>query len=134
MAAQIHRARARICGQLKMTDARNLDRALIIALRADLDHAGFSRPLPEMIRQPAATPVGAVGLVTTVMGYAIDPSGPLSIAGLFAPAFPVARELFRSLGYIPADYIGPQWPFLYAYGSPATKRDATRLLEVLREA
>jgi hypothetical protein len=122
-----------ICGQLKVTEARNLDRAVVNALRADLDRAGFSRPLREMVKQPAATAVGAVGLVTTVMGYAIDPSGPLSIAGLFAAAFPVAKELFRSLGYIPADYTGPQWPFLYAYGSLATKRNVTRLLNVLSE-
>ena len=124
---------SRICGQLKVAEARNLDHAVINALRADLDRAGFSRPLREMIKEPAATAVGAVGIVTTVMGYAIDPSGPLSIAGLFAAAFPVAKELFRSLGYIPADYTGPQWPFLYAYSSQATKRNVIRLLNVLSE-
>lgn len=123
-----------MCGQLKATGARNLDRAVVSALRADLDRAGFSRPLRQMIRQPATTAVGAVGLMTTVMGYAIDPIGPLSIAGLFAAAFPVARELFRSLGYVPADYTGPQWPFLYAYGSQATKRNVTRLLNILSES
>jgi hypothetical protein len=68
------------------------------------------------------------------MGYVIDPSSPLSIAGLFAAEFPVAKELFRSLGYIPVDYTGLQWPFLYAYGSPATKRNVTRLRNVLSEA
>ena len=122
-----------ICGQLKVTEARKLDGAVVNALRADLDRAGFSRPLREMINQPATAAVGAVGLVTTITGYAIDPSGPLSVAGLFAAAFPVAKELFRSLGYIPADYTGPQWPFLYAYSSPATKRNVTRLLNVLSE-
>jgi hypothetical protein len=121
------------CTRLRATEARNLDRSIVNALRADLDNAGFSKPLREMIKQPAATAVGAVGLVTTVMGYAVDPGGALSIAGLFAAAFPVARELFRSLGYIPADYSGPQWPFLYAYGSPATKRNVARLLNVLSE-
>jgi hypothetical protein len=124
---------SRLCSQLKVTEARDLDHAVINALRANLDHAEFSKPLREMLKQPAATAVGAVGLVTTVMGYAIDPSGPLSIAGLFAAAFPVAKELFQSLGYIPADYTGPQWPFLYSYGSPATKRNVARLLNVLSE-
>ena len=123
-----------ICDQLKVTEARNLDRAVVNALRADLDRSGFSRPLREMLKQPAATAVGAVGLVTTVMGYAIDPGGAVSIAGLFAAAFPVAKELFRSLGYIPAEYTGPQWPFLYSYGSRATKRNVARLLNVLSEA
>jgi hypothetical protein len=52
----------------------------------------------------------------------------------FAAAFPVAQTLFWSLGYILADYTGPQWPFPYSYGSPATKRNVTRLLNVLREA
>ena len=125
---------SRICSQLKTTEAGNLDRAVISALRAELDRSEFSKPMREMIRHPAATSVGAVGLVTTVLGAAIDPGGPLSIAGLFASAFSIAQGLFSSLGYIPADYTGPQWPFLYAYGSPATKRNMTRLLNVLREA
>jgi hypothetical protein len=123
-----------LCAAPAMSESDGKNRAVINALRADLDHAGFSRPLREMISQPAETAVGAIGLVATAMGYAIDPSGPLSIAGLFAAAFPVAKELFRSLGYVPADYTGPQWPFLYAYGSPATKRNVTRLLNVLSEA
>jgi hypothetical protein len=125
---------SRVCGQLKNTEARKLDRAVINALRDDLNHAGFSKPLREMIGHPAATTVGAVGLATTVFGFTIDPSAPLSIAGLFAAAFPVARQLFRSLGYIPADYTGQQWPFLYTYSSPATKRNVARLLNVLSEA
>lgn len=125
---------SRVCNLLKVTEASKLDRAVITMLRADLDHAGFSRPLREMIRHPATTAVGAVGLVTTVLGSVTDPSGPVTLAGLFAAAFPVAQTLFRSLGYVPADYTGPQWPFLYAYGSPATKRNVIRLLNVLREA
>jgi hypothetical protein len=122
-----------LCGQFKVTEARNLDRAVVSALRADLDRAGFSRPLRQMIKQPAATAVGAVGLVTTVLGYAIDPSDRLSMAGVFAAAFPVIKEVFQSLGYVPADFTGSQWPFLYAYGSPATKRNMARLLSVLSE-
>lgn len=125
---------SRVCNLLKVTEAGELDRAVMTILRADVDHAGFSRPLREMIRHPAATAVGSVGLVTTVLGSVTDPTGPVALAGLFAAAFPVTQTLFRSLGYIPADYTGPQWPFLYTYGSPATKRNVTRLLNVLREA
>ena len=33
----------------------------------------------------------------------------------------------------PADYSGPQWPFLYTYGSLAAKRNVTRLINVLSE-
>lgn len=125
---------SRVCNLLKVTEAGKSDRAVITVLRAEIDHAGFSRPMREMIRHPATAAVGAVGLVTTVLGSVTDPSGPVTLAGLFAAAFPVAQTLFRSLGYVPADYTGPQWPFLYTYGSPATKRNVTRLLNVLREA
>ena len=52
-----------------------------------------------MIQHPAATSVGAVGLATAVIGIEVDPTGLLSIAGLLASTFPVAQELFRSLGY-----------------------------------
>lgn len=124
---------SRMCSHLKQTDARNLDNAVISQLRADLGRAEFAKPLREMISHPAATSVGAVGLTSTLVGYAIDPAGPLSIAGLFAAAFPVGKELFRSLGYVPASFTGPQWPFLYTYGSPARKRQLAHLLKVLSE-
>ena len=125
---------SRMCAQLKERDARNLDKTVIDALRADLGHADFARPLRDMIRRPAATSIGAVGLASAVIGFAIDPAGPLSIGGLFASAFPVARELFRSLGYVPASFTGPQWPFLYTYGSAATRRHLADLRNVLSEA
>jgi hypothetical protein len=125
---------SRMSGRLKQTDARNLDNAIINALREDIGRAEFAKPLREMIRQPATTAVGAIGLATTVIGYALDPVGTLSIAGLFAAAFPVAKVLFQSLGYVPASFTGPQWPFLYTAGSPATKRQLAHLLTVLSEA
>lgn len=125
---------SRMCAQLKERDARNLDKAVIDALRADLGQADFAKPLRDMIRRPAAASIGAVGLASAVIGFAIDPTGPLSIGGLFASAFPVARELFRSLGYVPASFTGPQWPFLYSYGSAATRRHLADLRNVLSEA
>jgi len=87
-----------------------------------------------MIQHPAATSVGAVGLATAVIGIEVDPTGLLSIAGLLASTFPVAQELFRSLGYVPASFTGPKWPFLYSSRSLATKRQFARLLNVPNEA
>jgi hypothetical protein len=124
---------SRMCIQLRQTDARNLDNAVFNALRADLDQAHFAKPLREMIKHPDATSVGAVGLVTTVMGFATDPTGPLSIVGLLASAYPIAKELFQSLGYVPDSFSGPQWPFLYSSSSPATKRKLARLRNILSE-
>jgi hypothetical protein len=124
----------RMCTVLKQTDARNLDNAVATALQADLSGREFARPLRDMIRQPVATSVGAVGLATTVMTYAIDPTGVLSTAGILTAAVQVAEGLFRALGYIPASFTGPQWPFLYTYGSLAKKRQMAHLLNVLSEA
>lgn len=125
---------SRMCSQLKQVDARNLDNAVITALQADLGGGKLARPLHDMIRQPVAASVGAVGLATTVMTYAIDPTGALSTAGFITAAVQVAEGLFRALGYIPASFTGPQWPFLYTYGSPAKKRQMAHLLNVLSEA
>jgi hypothetical protein len=125
---------SRMCSHLKQVDARNLDNAVITALQADLGRGKLARPLHDMIRHPVAASVGAIGLVTTVMTYAIDPTDALSTAGFITAAVQVATGLFRALGYIPASFTGPQWPFLYTYGSPATKRQMAPLLGSLSEA
>jgi hypothetical protein len=125
---------SRMCSLLKQTDARNLDNAVITALQADLSGGELARPLRDMIRQPVATSVGAIGVATTVMTYAIDPTGALSTTGFLTAAVQAAMGLFRALGYVPVSFTGPQWPFLYTYGSPAKKRQMAHLLNVLSEA
>jgi hypothetical protein len=111
-----------MCSHLKQIDVRNLDNALITALQADLGRGKLARPLHDMIGHPVAASVGAIGLARTVMTCAIDPTDALSTAGFITAAVQVATGLFRALGYTSASFTGPQWPFLYTHGSPATER------------
>jgi hypothetical protein len=39
----------------------------------------------------------------------------------------------RQLGYAPAEFTGPQWPFLYAYGTQAKQGQLKELRYVLDE-
>lgn len=123
----------RICEQLKRTDAQKLDNAVVTVLRDELSHAELSRPLRDAIRHPVALSVGAVGLLTAVMGSVIAPSDPVALVGLSAAAFPVGSGLLQWAGYVPASFTGPQWPFLYSYGSPARRQQIAHLIDVLSE-
>jgi hypothetical protein len=125
---------SQLCGHLKQVDARNLDSAVVVALQADLRGAEIAKPLRDMIRHPVAASVGAVALTTTVMSYVVDPTDPLAITGLLAAAVQGSGGMFRDLGYIPASFAGPQWPFLYTYGSHAKKHQIANMLNMLNEA
>lgn len=125
---------SQLCGFLKQVDARNLDSAVVVALQADLRGAEIAKPLRDMIRHPVATSVGAIALATTVMSYVVDPTDPLAITGLLAAAVQGSGGMFRDLGYIPASFAGPQWPYLYTYGSQANKRQIANMLNMLNEA
>jgi hypothetical protein len=125
---------SQLCGYLKQVDAGNLDNAVVVALQADLRGAELPKPLRDMIRHPVAASAGAIALATTVMSYIVDPTGALATTGLLAAAVQGSGGMFRDLGYIPASFAGPQWPFLYTYGSQARKQQIANMLNMLNEA
>jgi hypothetical protein len=76
-------------------------------------------------------PVFALGLATAIAGPFVDGPSMLSLAGVLLGGIPVGKGLLRRLGYVPAQYTGAQWPFLYSFGHEASARRIKRLRETL---
>jgi hypothetical protein len=121
-----------MCEQYKYHNTKVLDKAVINELLADLSRAEFRTPLRELASDPAGRFVGAIGLAIAII--TADPAGPLTIGGIFAAAYPVTVGLSRATGITPPSFSGPQWPFLYTYGSRARQKQYEHLVYVLRKA
>jgi hypothetical protein len=121
-----------MCEQYKYHNTKVLDKAVINELLADLGRAEFRTPLRELASDPAGRAVGAIGLAIAIM--TADPTSPLTLGGIFAATFPVTAGLSRATGITPPSFSGPQWPFLYTYGSRARKNQYEHLVYVLRKA
>jgi hypothetical protein len=55
------------------------------------------------------------------------------IMGILASAYPMGKGLARQLGYAPAEFTGPQWPFLYTYGKRARKKQLQEISDALKK-
>jgi hypothetical protein len=130
-----------ICALLKQTQARELNRLLLNQLRSDLKDSRFSNIMEGIAHKKDEATLAVVGMASTVLGLATDPAslaalnsaGVATLMGLTASAYPVGKGLMRQLGYAPAEFTGPQWPFLYTYGTRARRRQLKQLRYVLDE-
>lgn len=122
-----------MCEQYKYYNTKVLDNAVINELRADLSQAEFGKPLHDLVTDPGATSVGAIGLTCAIISSVVDPVNPVTIGGIFGAAYPVFAGSSRAIGLAPPSFNGPQWPFLYTYGRRARQRQFQHLLYVLRK-
>lgn len=110
---------------LKQTRPRELNGLTLRQLRTDLGTGKFPKAVEELLRKPDETALAVVGLASTMLGVATDPVGAATLMGLAASAYPIGKGLMRQLGFAPSDFTGPQWPFLYSYGTRAKRRQLT---------
>lgn len=122
-----------MCLLLRFTDPSNVDGLLLADLRKRLADATFKGQLRSLLDRKDETTVCTVGLVTGLVGLLTDPTGAATILGIAASVYPLGKGLARELGYAPATFSGPQWPFLYAYGSEARKRQLISLKNALEQ-
>lgn len=121
-----------MCEEYKYHNTKVLDKTVINELLAELSRAKFRTPLGELASDPAGRSVGAIGLAIAII--TADPASPLTMGGIFAAAYPVTAGLSRATGITPSTFSGPQWPFLYTYGSRARQKQYEHLVYVLRKA
>lgn len=68
--------------------------------------------------------VFTAGTATTAWGFAVDPTGALSIAGLLIALYPIVAGVSRRLGIAPLVDAENHWMYMYAFGKPPTKKRA----------
>lgn len=123
-----------MCEQYKFHNTRVLDKAVINELQAGLSQAEFGSPLRDLVTGPGAASAGAIGLTCAIISSVVDPANLVTIGGIYGAAYPALAGLSRTIGLTPPSFNGPQWPFLYTYGTRARQRQFEHLLYVLRKA
>lgn len=124
---------AEVADWIKRYDPNDIDRLISEELYADLTKGFAVFRMSELGRRPWETldfTAGAFDLSTALLGIA-DKSDIIGIAGVVASAFTALSGGLKAMGWVPAHFDGPQWPFLYVYGKRATKRRRDALLRQL---
>lgn len=122
-----------VCLRYRELDPRHVDGIIIRELRSQLDRGTFSRPVRDALTHPVTTSGGVVGFVLAAAECVHNPGNELALTGMAAAAVGVAGGLAKQFGITPSSYDGPQWPFLYAYRSPARARQLRTLRHVMSE-
>ena len=122
-----------ICLRYRELDPRYVDGIIIRELRSQLDRGTFAKPVREALTHPVITSGGVVGFVLAAAECVQDPGNQIALTGMAAAAVGVAGGLAKQFGITPGSYDGPQWPFLYAYRSPARARQMRTLRHVMSE-
>ena len=123
----------RIHSLLERSQGRKLDGLVLEELRSDLSEGRFSNAWRDLWRHWDEGSVFAVASATALIGFAASPLEIIPFIGLAAAAYPVGKGVVRQLGYVPATFSGPQWPFLYAYGTYPKRPQLKQLRYVLDE-
>jgi hypothetical protein len=110
-----------ICTEYEQHRPRDVDKVVFDRLKQELGRASFESFTQGPRRHPDDAGIGAIGAVAGVVGMATAGVGWVPALALGAAVYPVGKGLVRELGFIPAAFDGPQWPFLYTYGRAARK-------------
>ncbi len=110
-----------ICTEYEQHRPRDVDKVVFDRLKQELGRASFESFTQGLRRHPDDAGIGAIGAVAGVVGMATAGVGWVPALALGAAVYPVGKGLVRELGFIPAAFDGPQWPFLYTYGRAARK-------------
>lgn len=120
-----------MCNEYELHQPQVIDAFILDRLKQDLGRASFDSFVQGLKRRGDDASVGAVGVVAGIVGLATGGVGWLPALGLGAAVYPVGKGLVRELGFIPAAFDGPQWPFLYTYGRAARKGQLEKVRDAL---
>ena len=119
-----------MCSEIDRWPGNSIDGIVLRRLQEDFDRGTLRDDWRALIGGWEGS-AGGVGLSASV----IDAFPHLSVwgaIGLAAGAVPLGRAVLKRIGRVPAAYEGgSQWPFLYAFGKPATGRRQERLGRLL---
>lgn len=116
---------------VKETDARNVSNLLVGQLKSDLSQGRFESFLKGFKNRPGEESLAIVGVISAVLSLLPTPGNPETIAGVGAALYPVGKGLARQMGWASSRFNGPDWPFLYAYGTRPKRRQQSELQYVL---
>jgi len=133
---------AEVANQVKQRKPENLKSYLVDELLKRMPKrrqvAIFGPTRQSSAAQVGALAAGAGGIVSGVLS-GIDLANPMGVASFVAGvvsfgagAMPTGENILRSLGVIPFDFDGPQWPFSFAFDAQATTKTYDEMRANLR--
>lgn len=122
-----------VCDLLKYTQPRELNGLLLVKLRSDFGMGRFPSSVESLFHGTDEAAVTAVGMASTLIGLTTDPRGTAPLMGLGATIYALEKGFLRQIGWAPDTFTGPQWPFIYAYGTRPKRKQRKQLLYVLNE-
>jgi hypothetical protein len=129
---QLARWYGRLCAQAREELPEEIENKLLNELTYRLDDASLKNSIKDWVRKPGDMALFVAGLAATVFELGSDGPSPTGLVGLAIGVAPVGKGLLKLLGFISAEYDGPQWPFLYTFGRAASARKIARLRRALR--
>jgi hypothetical protein len=120
----------RACESLNRSDARSVRGEIISRLREEFDGGKLRNDWSDIF----GTHTSAVGFIGTGVGVTESIVNEISVygaLGLATGAYAIGHGLAQRLGYAAAEYDGPQWAFIYAFGRRASRRRKARLGQTL---
>lgn len=121
-----------ICAGLKQVDARRVDGVVVRELREALRRGVFKTPIREIFASPTVQTAGILGFVFAALDVFINGASSYGRASIGLSAVPIVALTLRQMGWLSSPFDGPQWPFLYVYGTAPTKEHLRHLDRVLR--
>jgi hypothetical protein len=110
-----------MCTEYERHRQQIVDGVILDRLEQELGRASVEGITQGIRNNPDEKGVGAVGVVGTIVGAATGGIGVAAALCIGASVYLAGKGLARELGYAPSAFDGPQWPFLYTYGSRARK-------------
>ena len=123
-----------LCQSVAVEQPKALEDKISRELQRRLDEARLGNTFKSWAARKDDAAVFSIGLAAGIAGLAVEGASALAVGGVVLGAIPVGKGLLKRLGFVAAEYNGPQWPYLYAFGKKASARRVNRLRRALRIA
>jgi hypothetical protein len=120
-----------ICQELVEDEANNVRGKVVRSLQRDFDTGRLENSLKDVLTNRDAI-IGWTGDITSTIDPALSRElKVLGLVGLLAGVYGLQRNIRQLAGFAPGHYSGPQWAFLYTFGTRATGRSHRIMRNVL---
>ena len=111
-----------LCEVLKYSEPKEIDGLLLVKLRSDFRPGSFPSRVESLLQGKDQDIVTALAIASAAFSIPANPTGAAPMIGVGAGMYSLGKGLLRQIGGAPDTFTGPQWPFLYAYGTKSKRK------------
>lgn len=120
-----------ICAEVAVGHGDSTEGVVLRRLQEDFDRERLRDDWSDLVVNREGL-LGGAGLSSVLVEVVTQQLGVFSAIGLATGAVQVGHNLLQKTGHLPVTYEGgSQWPFLYAFGKPASRHRRARLGRLL---